>query len=188
MYRLGLALITGSVLLVAACGGGGGSGGGGNSPGITSVSVTCSPAIVTPDQTSTCSAAVSGTGDFSSAVTWSASAGSVDSSGLFTAPPVTSITPVTVTATSTQDNTQSGSTRVTVNPPAAGNNVQPVVVDGGPTGLGPNDYVNGIFTTVKVCAPDSTTNCQTIDHVLVDTGSVGLRLLSTAGGGGLSTI
>ncbi|MFO1432175.1 MAG: DUF3443 domain-containing protein [Candidatus Competibacteraceae bacterium] len=188
MYRLGFALIMGSVLLVAACGGGGGSGGnggdsgGGNAPSITSVVVTCSPATVFPDQISTCSAAVSGTGNFSTAVTWSASTGSIDSSGLFTAPAVTSITPVTITATSTQDNTKSGSATVTVNPPAAGNNVQPIVVDGGPTG----DYINGLFTSVKVCAPGSTTNCQTIDHVLVDTGAVGLLLLSTAGGGKFS--
>jgi hypothetical protein len=59
------------------------------------------------------------------------------------------------------------------------------VVDGGPPGVAPN-YVNGLFTSVKVCAPGSTTNCQTIDHVLVDTGAVGLQLLSTAGGGEFS--
>jgi hypothetical protein len=62
------------------------------------------------------------------------------------------------------------------------NNVQPIVVDDGPTG----NYINGLFTSVKVCAPGSTTSCQTIDHVLVDTGTVGLRLLSTAGGGKFS--
>jgi hypothetical protein len=187
MRALGFFLIIGSVLLVAACGGGGsGSESGANPSSITSVSVTCSPSIVTSDQTSTCSAAVSGTGTFNPAVTWSASAGSVNSSGLFTAPSVSSITSITVTATSTQDNTQSGSATVTVNPAATADNVQPIVVDGGPSGLAPNYYVNGVFTSVQVCAPGSTTNCQTIDHVLVDTGSVGLRLLSAAGGGEFS--
>jgi hypothetical protein len=47
--------------------------------------------------------------------------------------------------------------------------------------LGPtNNFANGIFTTVKVCAPGSTTNCTSVSDVLVDTGSTGLRLLSSA--------
>jgi len=185
VHRLGNVLIIGSALLMAACGGG--NGGGGETPSsITSVSVTCSPSTVTSDQTSTCSAVISGTGNVSPDVTWSASTGSVNSSGIFTAPPVLSITPVTVTATSIQDNTKSGAATVTVNPAATAHNVQPIVVDGGPPGLAPNYYVNGVFTSVKVCAPGNTTNCQTIDHVLVDTGSVGLRLLSTAGSGEFS--
>ena len=67
-------------------------------------------------------------------------------------------------------------------PPAtSGNNVQPVVVNSGPA----NNYANGIFTSVTVCVP-STSNCQTISDVLVDTGSYGLRLLSSAGGGALT--
>ncbi len=39
-------------------------------------------------------------------------------------------------------------------------------------------YVNNITTTVTVCVPNTTT-CTTIPDVLVDTGSVGLRLLSS---------
>lgn len=64
----------------------------------------------------------------------------------------------------------------------AGSNVAAVTVDGGPAGLNP-PALNSPFVTVTVCAHGSTTNCQTIDHVLVDTGSIGLRLLSTSGGG-----
>ncbi len=45
----------------------------------------------------------------------------------------------------------------------------------GPTG----NYDNGIFTSVTVCAPGSTTSCTTIPNVLVDTGSVGLRVLGS---------
>jgi hypothetical protein len=45
----------------------------------------------------------------------------------------------------------------------------------GPTG----QYVNGIFTSVTVCQPN-TSNCQTVDNVLVDTGSTGLRILNSA--------
>ena len=53
-------------------------------------------------------------------------------------------------------------------------NVQPVTV-----GPGPINNVNILFTTVTVCAPGSASNCQAIDHVLVDTGSIGLRILSS---------
>ena len=67
------------------------------------------------------------------------------------------------------------------NPPptnASGSNVQQIVVNSGPA----NNYANGAFTSVNVCIPSSS-NCQTIDGVLVDTGSYGLRILSPAGGG-----
>jgi hypothetical protein len=39
---------------------------------------------------------------------------------------------------------------------------------------------NTAYTNIKICAPGSKTNCQVIDHVLVDTGSVGLRIASGA--------
>ena len=55
------------------------------------------------------------------------------------------------------------------------NNVAPLVVDAGPGGIGTVDLA---FTTVTVCVP-GTSNCQTIDHVQVDTGSEGLRILSS---------
>jgi hypothetical protein len=46
--------------------------------------------------------------------------------------------------------------------------------------LGPSGgYVNGIFTSVTVCQ-HNTSNCQTVDNVLVDTGSIGLRILNSA--------
>ena len=56
---------------------------------------------------------------------------------------------------------------------ASAANEMTVTVDRGPTVAG---NVNQPFVSVTVCAPGSTTNCQTIDHVLVDTGSTGLRL------------
>lgn len=40
-------------------------------------------------------------------------------------------------------------------------------------------FVNIPYISVKVCQPGSTTNCQTIDNIEVDTGSAGLRILST---------
>jgi hypothetical protein len=57
---------------------------------------------------------------------------------------------------------------------SAASNVATVIVDAGPV----NNSVNTLYTTVTLCVPGSTTNCQTIDHVQVDTGSVGLRILA----------
>lgn len=61
-------------------------------------------------------------------------------------------------------------------------NVQSITVNTGPTAGAPyNDpYVDGAFTSITVCVPGSTTNCQTISGILVDTGSSGLRILSSA--------
>lgn len=54
-------------------------------------------------------------------------------------------------------------------------NSQAIAVTGGPD----NNYANGLFTSVTVCAP-GTSNCQSIPNVLVDTGSFGLRLLASS--------
>ncbi len=45
-------------------------------------------------------------------------------------------------------------------------------------GLAGSGYTNGLFASVTVCVPGSS-NCQTINNVLVDTGSYGLRLLGS---------
>jgi hypothetical protein len=58
---------------------------------------------------------------------------------------------------------------------SAGTNSQAIAVNAGPA----SNYVNGLFTSVNVCVPGST-NCQTINGVLVDTGSFGLRVLASA--------
>jgi hypothetical protein len=55
-----------------------------------------------------------------------------------------------------------------------GGNVAQISVNSGPTG----SYANGVFASVTVCVP-GTSNCQTISDVLVDTGSSGLRILSS---------
>jgi Protein of unknown function (DUF3443) len=144
---------------------------------VTSVTAMCSPASVQTGQLSTCSATVNGTGAFSPNVTWSASGGTISPiTGLFSA---ASPGTYTITATSQQDSTKTGTATVTVT--AGINNVLPMVVDGGPI---PNIiYVNGAFVSVTVCPPGTST-CQTIDHVLVDTGSVGLRILANGAAGG----
>jgi hypothetical protein len=85
----------------------GGSGGGG-------IGVTLSPqtATVSSGAAQSFVAAVSGTSN--TAVTWSATAGTVSSSGVFTAPTVSSATSVTVSATSVADSTKKASATVSV--------------------------------------------------------------------------
>jgi hypothetical protein len=58
-----------------------------------------------------------------------------------------------------------------------GSNVVAVSVDAGPTSAASS--VNIPYVSLTVCAPGSTTDCATIDHVLVDTGSYGLRLMAS---------
>ncbi len=67
-------------------------------------------------------------------------------------------------------------------PTSPASNVQSITVNTGPTAGPPyNDpYVDGAFTSLTLCVPGSTTNCQTISGILVDTGSSGLRILSSA--------
>jgi hypothetical protein len=66
-------------------------------------------------------------------------------------------------------------------PPALGNSTA-ITVDAGPAAVstGPGAVIedNIAYITVTICAPGTTT-CQTIDHVQLDTGSVGLRLVQS---------
>ena len=65
------------------------------------------------------------------------------------------------------------------------NNTASVIVDSGPPEVG-GGVVNLLYTTVTLCAPGSKTVCQTIDHVQVDTGSVGFRVLASVLGAGVA--
>src|SRR5207302_4179794 len=53
-------------------------------------------------------------------------------------------------------------------------NVLPIAVNAVPT----NNALNQPFVSVTICVP-GTSNCQTIGGILIDTGSSGLRLLSS---------
>ena len=46
----------------------------------------------------------------------------------------------------------------------AASNVATVTVDAGPA----SNSVNTLYTSIKICAPGSTTNCQTINNIQVD--------------------
>jgi hypothetical protein len=116
----------GLCLAIAACGGGG-SGNQITPPAstITSVAVAPNSANATIGTQMQFTANVAGTGNFSSAVTWTVSTpsnsalspGTVSANGFYTTPYPAPAT-VTVTATSTQDTTKSGSATLTLNPPA----------------------------------------------------------------------
>jgi len=95
-----------------ACGGSGGGSINPTPPTITSVAVSPAMATVATGKTATFTASVAGTGSYSSSVTWTASAGTISSSGVLTAPGTSGT--VTVTATSTEDLTKKGTATVTV--------------------------------------------------------------------------
>ena len=62
-------------------------------------------------------------------------------------------------------------------PPPPTLNTMTVTVDTGPTAA--TGQINHAYVTVKVCVPGSTTQCANIDHVRLDTGSYGLRLVGS---------
>jgi hypothetical protein len=67
-----------------------------------------------------------------------------------------------------------------VAPPIGGGNTLAITVDAGPVANAPD--INVGFVTVVVCPPGTpaaTVACQTVDHVVLDTGSSGLRLLQS---------
>jgi hypothetical protein len=142
---------------------------------VTGVTASCSPSAIQTGQLSQCTATVQGTGNFSPNVDFSASGGSINPiTGIFSSPLANTYT---ITATSQQNPKVTGTATVVVS--AGVNNQLAIVVDPGPNG----NYVNGLFATVTVCQPGTAT-CQTIDHILVDTGSNGLRLLAQGAAGG----
>ena len=64
-------------------------------------------------------------------------------------------------------------------------NTVALTVDTGPSAA--TGQINHAYVTLKVCASGSTTQCASIDHVLLDTGSTGLRLVrSVLAAGGVT--
>jgi hypothetical protein len=176
VVRLGCVVLLSVGLFVMIGCGGGSSGSGGSGSAIT-VSVSPTTANVAFGAQSQFTATVTGTSN--TAVTWevngvaggSSTDGMINSSGEYTAPATAPSSTVTVTAVSQADTSVSGSATVLF--PV--NNVQALQVN-----LGPSDYYgpNGLFTDVTICV-SGTSTCQNIPNVLVDTGSYGLRLLSS---------
>jgi hypothetical protein len=169
-------------LILSACGGGGGG---------SSTSGAGSGTGTTPPPASTAQAAISASAASVSAgqsvtLTWSSQnsgASNCQASGAWTGQVATSGSQqVTTTASSTAYTATYTITcgaavanvAVNVTPPAVQNTMQ-IVVDDGPPAAG--GAINIPFVSVTVCRP-GTSVCQTIDHVMVDSGSFGLRLLA----------
>ena len=78
--------------------------------------------------------------------------------------------------------TSSGGTTSTGSGSGSGNgsNVLAITVNGGPEAATGFVYQNAAFASATVCAPGSTSNCVTIDNLLVDTGSTGLRIFASS--------
>src|SRR5579863_253292 len=123
------------------------------------------------------------TNSSNNSVTWSLSgagklSNQTSTSVTYNAPPtVTSNQNATVTATAAASSSSMATLSITVLAPGSTSNVQPIAVDGGP--VANVIYQNGAFTTVTICEPGTST-CQAIPGILVDTGSVGLRVLQSA--------
>lgn len=139
------------------------------------------PPVLTQGQTLDVTAAVANDST-KKGVTWtlSPSTGSLSNqtstSVIYQAPDaVTSNFVVTITATSVANTSETAPLVINVVAPGQ-RNVQPVAVNAG--ALANQAYINGPFTTVLICQPN-TSVCQSIDGILVDTGSPGLRIFSS---------
>lgn len=144
------------------------------------ITVTANPSTINAGEVSNITATV--TNESSTSVNWTQpSVGTLTketaTTAVYNAPAsVTSVQQVTITATSTVDSSLVGTATVTVCP-STGCNFTQIVVDGGPVST--QIYANGAFATVTICPPGSSSGCATVDHLLVDTGSFGLRVLQS---------
>jgi hypothetical protein len=139
---------------------------------ISSITVSCNPPVIQSLQNAQCVGTSNGL--TTTTMNWSSSIGVMSAAGLFTAPAVSAPTQAIITGT-TQVTNVTGTTTVTVNV----NNTATLAVDGGPTVNGVSvGYPNGAYVTANICVPNTTT-CTTLDHVLVDTGSSGFRVLGS---------
>lgn len=122
-FFLFLAALMGLIVNIG-CGGVTSASAGGSDNGVPA-SVSVSPATAALQTGATQQFTATVTGLSSTSVTWSASAGSITASGLYTAPSTAGT--YTITATSTADTTKSGSATVTVTttPPAVSVSISP---------------------------------------------------------------
>jgi hypothetical protein len=188
---------------MAGCGSGNSGGG---RPAITSVSVTPPTANVTTGATQLFTAAVAGTGSFSSQVTWAvndvaggnATVGTITAAGLYTAPVVPpSPNTATVKAISTEDSTKAGPATATVlNPAPVATALSPASVSEGSaalqltvTGAGFNSLSsaavagNSLATTF---VDDSHLQVQLPASDLGSPGSLAITVTNPSPGGGTS--
>jgi len=128
-------------------------------------------------------ASIAAAGDFSQTNNCGASVGAGGSCAInvtFT-PTVAGTRTGTLTITDNDGGTAGSTQTVNLTGTTSLSNTVPVTVSFGPngnTGSSASNYYDGIFTKVTVCTP-GTSNCVSIDNILVDTGSVGLRVFAS---------
>ncbi|WP_432379995.1 DUF3443 family protein [Duganella sp. P38] len=140
-------------------------------PPSPTVSLTLAPANITTAQTSVLSWSSANASSCTASGAWS---GSKATSGAVTITPSAAGSFTYSMTCSGDGGSASGSTALSVT--AALSNSTAIVVDSGPSGV--SGVINVPYVSVTVCRP-GTSVCQTIDHVLLDTGSYGLRLLAS---------
>ena len=179
MRRFLVLLVIGGLGLLVGCGGGGGS-----TPVGAPITISLAASTQSLSQGSSLNITAALSNDTTNkGVTWSVSGGGTLSnetatSVTYQAPASVAVnTPVVVTATAVADNTVVVYIPLTVLPSGVVANVTPISVDGGPVAT--QIYPDGSFATAIICAPGTTT-CTTVTGLLVDTGSVGLRVLASA--------
>ncbi|QXE92033.1 DUF3443 family protein [Geomonas subterranea] len=171
-------IVVAVLVSLAGCGGGGNKG-----PVLRSISVTPGNSTLsvgaTGRFTATGTYSDNSTRDITSLVTWSSSSQGVvtisNATGTRGAATAFSVGSTTVTATL---GAITGSTNLTTTPasvPAA--NVMPLTVNGSLCSAG--SYLNKACVSVTICTPDLSV-CQTVNDILLDTGSYGLRVFQQA--------
>ncbi|MYM84326.1 DUF3443 family protein [Duganella sp. FT50W] len=140
-------------------------------PPSPSVSLTLAPASISSAQSSVLSWSSANATSCTASGAWS---GSKATAGAVTIVP-NATGSFTYSLTCNGDGgTATGSAALSVTAPLS--NSTAITVDSGPSGV--SGVINVPYVSVTVCRP-GTTVCQTIDHVLLDTGSYGLRLLAS---------
>lgn len=172
------------LFFTAACGGGGGDGPPASPTTPTLVSITVTP--VNPSievgqggqLTATGTFSDSSTQDITALVSWISSTPSVaiisDAAG--TKGAISAVAPGVATLTATLG-TVSGSTGVTTTATGEQANVMAITVNG--SLCSPSSYINKPCVSVTVCNPDLSA-CVTVNDILLDTGSYGLRIFRSA--------
>jgi hypothetical protein len=173
-------VLVGSLGFLAGCGSSG-------TPAGIAITISLSPTSATVNANGVVNVVATVANDSTNAgVSWTLSgvgtlSNQTTTSVTYTAPATVTTTSVaTVVATSKASSSVTASLPITVSPAGTVANVVPISVNGGPltTANPPSIYANGLFVSVQICAP-SNGACQTIPDVLVDTGSVGFRVLAS---------
>ncbi|HYA85901.1 MAG TPA: DUF3443 family protein, partial [Nitrospirota bacterium] len=159
-------------------------------PALVSIEVTPQNATIVSTSTVT-TQQFTATGNYSdgssqnitSSVTWTSSAADVaviNAAGVATAVSTATTATASIIAKS---GSVSGSAILTVTggSTAVASNVLPVTVNGSLcSSITSSNYLNKPCVSITVCTPGSTTACQTINDILLDTGSYGLRIFKQA--------